>query len=100
MAKGRKTGGRDFAPGEAPNPRGRPKVAKEFKQRCREWAESNGWNELLAIAENSESPDHWRAIEMIHHYAYGKPTQPIAGDEGGAPIGVVILPAVKPHGDG
>jgi hypothetical protein len=32
MAKGKKTGGRDWKPGEIPNPKGRPPLPKELKE--------------------------------------------------------------------
>jgi hypothetical protein len=39
-----------------------------------------GWATLEAMANNVKSPHQYRALELITAYAYGRPTQPIAGD--------------------
>ena len=79
----KKTGKNLFKPGQSGNPGGRPKVAKEFKEKCRAFMEGGGWEKLQSIALNNRSRDQFKALEMICFYAYGKPTQDIElGGEG------------------
>ena len=88
--------GRPFKKGESGNPDGRPKIAQEFKDKCREFMSVEGWEKLRAIIDNPKHRDHYRALELIMGYAYGKPKQglELTGEEGGS-INVIIEPASK-----
>jgi hypothetical protein len=91
--------GKPFAPGQSGNPGGRPAVVRDFRQRCRDFMESGGWQNLIDLANTSGDKDQLRALELIASYAYGKPKQGVElTGEDGAPlnVGVVILPSVKP----
>ena len=76
---GKTTGGatgKGFKPGQSGNPSGRPKVAAEFKERCRAFVDEHviaAWeNEVRTLGE------HWmKASELLAAYAYGKPTQAV-----------------------
>ena len=74
-----------WKPGQSGNPSGRPKVAQEFRARCREFMEADGWEKLAVLATDRRSKDHMKALELICGYAYGKPKQglELTGDEGG-----------------
>ena len=64
-----------WQPGQSGNPSGRPKLALEFRERAKVWANSDGWKLLLEIAETARQPaDRMRAIELILAYGLGKPT--------------------------
>jgi hypothetical protein len=41
---------------------------------------SKGWKQLEAMATDATSPHHYRAIELMAAYAYGRPTVPVSGD--------------------
>ncbi len=87
-----------FLKGGAPVSPGRPAIAKEFRQRCREYMEQpgGGWDTLIAMAGDSKAKEQRYALELIASYAYGKPKQGVelTGEEG-APLGVIILPPIK-----
>jgi len=74
-----------FKPGQSGNPSGRPKVAKEFRERCREFMTETGFETLASIANSPRDRDRFRAIELIAGYALGKPKQGVelTGEEGG-----------------
>jgi hypothetical protein len=76
--------GKGFEPGKSGNPGGRPKIAQEFKDKCREFMSEDGWEKLKLLATNGRSKDHMKALELIAAYAYGKPKQGIelTGEEG------------------
>lgn len=83
--------GRPFQKGQSGNPGGRPAVAKEFRQRCREFMENEGWEKLFALARGGKEQKF--ALELIAAYAYGRPKQgvEIVGEDGG-PLQIVVLP--------
>ena len=67
--------GHGWQPGQSGNPSGRPKLALEFRERAKVWANSDGWKLLLELAETARQPaDRLRAIELILAYGLGKPT--------------------------
>jgi len=74
-----------FDPKTMPKPAGRPAVAKDFRERCREFMEkeSGGWDTLEEMATEKAGSFRARAVELISAYAYGKPAQKLehAGDE-------------------
>src|SRR5690348_16972969 len=71
--------GRPFQKGQSGNPNGKPKIAVEFRQRCKDFMDSEGWDKLVALAKGN-TRDAMRALELVAGYSYGKPTQPLAGD--------------------
>ncbi len=87
-----------FKKGASGNPGGRPAVAQEFKERCREFMTEQGFDRLVSIATNENDKDRFRAIELIAGYAIGKPKQgmELTGEEGGV-INVIFEPASKRH---
>lgn len=73
MAKGVKTGGRDFAPGQSGNPSGHPKGFAEFRAACRE----HSAEALETIVKCLRSEDERIALEaarILHERAWGKPS--------------------------
>jgi hypothetical protein len=82
-----------FKPGQSGNPGGRPKYRLEFRERCRNFADKEGWAALEDIARTKNARDRMKALEMIFAYGYGKPTQPISGDpaEEAPPIEVTVV---------
>ena len=71
---------------------GRPAVAKEFRERCREFMESEGWTSLISMAQDKKDRDRYRALDLLAAYAYGKPKQglEVSGADGG-PVMLGIL---------
>lgn len=67
--------GRPFEPGKSGNPGGRPKVAQEFKERCREFMEEQGWQLMVDMAKRGTGDDARFALKAAMEYAYGKPKE-------------------------
>jgi hypothetical protein len=83
---------RPWGKGQSGNPAGRPAVARDFRERCRQFMEKpgGGWQQLADLASDPTSRDRFQALALIGAYAYGKPTQPLSGEDGNAiPIRVV-----------
>ena len=76
--------GKGFQPGQSGNPGGRPAMAREFKQRCRDFADEEGIDALIAIAKDAKDRDRFRALELIMAYSWGKPKQGVelSGEDG------------------
>lgn len=74
--------GKPFQPGQSGNPSGRPAVVKVFRERCQEFMDTEGWRKLNAMARG-RGPFAYQALQLIAHYAYGKPSQPITGPDDG-----------------
>mgnify|MGYP001608982679 CR=1 FL=1 len=72
-----------FTKGNAPVSPGRPKVAQDFKRRCGDFMEREGWAILERIARSQKDKDNCRALDLIAAYAYGKPglQVKISGDD-------------------
>ncbi len=71
MAKGVKTGGRDFAPGQSGNPSGHPKGYAEFRAACREYSHEA----LEVIVRTMRSDDEklaFEAAKTIHERSWGR----------------------------
>ena len=83
-----------WQPGQSGNPGGRPKGSKEFRERCREFADEKGLPVLIEIAETAKHKDRMGAVKLLLEYGYGKPIQGVefSGDEGGI-INIVVKPA-------
>lgn len=71
--------GRFVKGSRSPSP-GRPATSKAFRERCRQYMTEEGWD-LLAAMARTPGKDQRPALELIAAYAYGRPTQPIAGDD-------------------
>lgn len=72
MAKGKKTGGRDFAPGQSGNPSGHPKGFAEFRAACREYSEA-ALKVLVASLASEDERVQLEAAKAILERAWGKP---------------------------
>lgn len=70
-----------FQKGASGNPNGRPKVAEEFRLKCRQFVDEHvlkAWQD-----EVLERGANWpKAAELLAAYGYGKPAQPL--EHGGA----------------
>ena len=74
IVKRRRGPGRPFLPGNNANPGGRPAIARDFRLRCREFMEKQGWDLIIQMSQ-SPGRDQRQALELISAYAYGKPPQ-------------------------
>jgi hypothetical protein len=76
-----------FTKGNAPKSPGRPAVARDFRKRCRDFMEADGWDILIDIAKDRKAKEQRYALELIAAYAYGKPKQGVelSGPDG-APV--------------
>ena len=54
---------------------GRPAIAADFRQRCRDFMETKGWLNLESMANDPKGPHYYRANELLLAYALGKPPQ-------------------------
>jgi hypothetical protein len=80
-----------FGPGNRANPSGRPKVAEEFRAKCRRAVDAKciaAW-----INEIETMGDEWvRCSELLASYGYGKPTQHLEHSaEGGGSLGIEVV---------
>lgn len=73
---GKTATGRPFQKGQSGNPKGRPKVAEEFRAECRDFSPTAFAKLKAEVAKKGEN--WFRAAELILAYAHGKPTQPVA----------------------
>jgi hypothetical protein len=81
----RGTGGR-WLPGACPNPGGRPKTVADIQELAREHS-PKAIARLAQIAENGQSEAAQIAASVaLLDRAYGKPTQPLSGDDSMGPI--------------
>jgi hypothetical protein len=81
----RGTGGR-WLPGACPNPGGRPKTVADIQELAREHS-PKAIARLAHIAENGQSEAAQIAASVaLLDRAYGKPTQPLSGDDSMGPI--------------
>lgn len=76
--------GKPFQPGQSGNPGGRPKGTKGFRERCRAFADEEGLNTLIEIAQSPKDKDRLKAVELLLAYGYGKPKQgfELSGEDG------------------
>ncbi len=92
---------RPFKPGQSGNPSGTSKVAREFKQLCRQAMDEGGFEAMLKLAKTGRPEMRFKAWEWIAAYAYGRPSQEIkhASDE---PFKLVLdlVPPPRPVGAG
>jgi hypothetical protein len=79
-----------WAPGSSPNPSGRPRVVKDIRDLARQHSQA-AIKTLVDIAENGkQEAARVSAASALLDRGYGRPTQPLAGDEDMGPIGVSI----------
>jgi hypothetical protein len=94
-AKKQRGSGKPFAKGASGNPGGRPKVAEEFKERCRRVVDAS----VFAAWENeiiSQGPDWMEASKLLAAYGYGKPAQAVElTGKDSAPLSISIVRTVK-----
>ena len=75
----KKPRGKPFEKGKSGNPKGRPKINEDFRERCRNFMTDKGWANLEKMANDRLDHNHYKANELIAAYAYGKPNQSISG---------------------
>jgi hypothetical protein len=82
--------GKGFMPGQSGNPGGRPKEVGHVRALAKKYTEEA--IRTLAELMRTGKPDRARvaAAEALLDRAYGKPTQPLAGDES-LPVLKIIL---------
>lgn len=78
-----------FEKGKTGNPRGRPPIKPEFRDRCRRAVDEHvieAWlNEVATLGE------HWvKCSELLANYGYGRPPQPVTGEDGKGPVECAI----------
>ena len=92
MPENRKKTGQ-FQKGMSGNPGGRPKGS--YVDTCKEWAESKGWNRLIAWAEGKDGATAQMRVEAaktLLAYGYGKPRQSVElGGNTEGPLTVQIV---------
>jgi hypothetical protein len=72
MAKGVKTGGRDFQPGQSGNPSGHPKGFAEFRAACREHS-PEALKVIVASLHSEDERVCLEAAKVLLERAWGKP---------------------------
>jgi hypothetical protein len=82
----------EFVKGVSGNPDGRPAVAREFREWCKEIMATEGRDRLLAALRAPQADYHFRVIELLAGYAYGKPKLGVelTGADGG-PVALLGL---------
>lgn len=64
-----------FVKGQSGNPAGRPKGYKEFTERCRKWADTEGWKILIELARTADKKTRYMATTYLIDRGYGKATE-------------------------
>jgi len=84
--------GKGFMPGQSGNPGGRPKVVAEVRALARQHT-AEVITTLLAIMRNPEHDPRARvaAAKEILDRGYGRPSQPIEGDDPGRPMRIKLV---------
>lgn len=83
-----------FQKGQSGNPGGRKPVAPEVKELARQHA-PEAMRKLVELVGHSDPRVARAAAVDVLDRAYGKPTQPIAGDDDAPPIGIEQRPSVE-----
>src|SRR5947207_14242510 len=77
-----------WLPGSSPNPGGRPKIIEDIRDLAREHS-ATAINTLVQIAESGKQESaRVAAASALLDRGWGKPTQPLSGDDAMPPIGV------------
>ena len=77
-----------FQPGQSGNPGGRPKGEAKVRAAAREHTET-AIGVLVAAMADPDARVRIKAAEVLLDRGYGKPTQPIGGDDEADPIKVL-----------
>lgn len=77
-----------FEAGRSGNPGGRPKEDPKLRNAAREHTDA-ALGVLVAALDDENTKNRITAAQAILDRGYGKPTQPIAGDDEAAPINVL-----------
>jgi len=78
-----------FQPGQSGNPGGRPKGEAKVREAARQHTEAA----IAVLAAALEDPDkriQIKAAEVLLDRGWGKPTQPLSGDEEAGPIQTAV----------
>ena len=79
--------------GQSGNPGGRPKIEREVVELARE-ASPRAIGKLIQLVDHADPRIATVAANSVLDRAFGKPTQPIAGDDDKPPISVEERPSV------
>lgn len=71
-----------FGPGNQANPSGRPKKIREFHKWLSEQAYPKAQAALLACLDDEDGRVRVAALREVFDRMFGKPKQPITGDDG------------------
>jgi len=65
-------------------------LLEAFRDKCRRYS-GEAYDLLVEIAtsERAEHKDRLRALEMLLDRAWGRPAQPVVGEEGAPPVGAL-----------
>ena len=77
MATRKRGIGRPFVKGVSGNPSGRPAYAAEFREKCREFALSDGFAQLLELTKSPDRAIRLRALEFLINHGIGKPPEKV-----------------------
>jgi hypothetical protein len=90
MPENRHGNGTSFKPGQSGNPGGRKAAPKEFKELARKTAPAAlKYVASVVNDEKAHTRDRIKAAELVMDRAWGRPTQPLTGEDGG-PLVVVL----------
>lgn len=89
MARGVKTGGRDFRKGQGGRPKGVPnRATREVRELARSIVEDPGYLEGLKKRVEAGQAPHMETL--LFHYAYGKPKERIEHSGEGSRVQLVF----------
>lgn len=101
MARGKKTGGRDFKSGNSANPGGRPKELVTVRDLARaHTAEAIATLVEIMQATDGQAAPRVTASQALLDRGWGKPAQPVDGDGEGGPIKSRVTFALEFGSDG